>query len=122
MPDHLISELNGGRAPIGAAGDELQLSRPVRALVERPDAGEYTRAQAPPGESPFGRSQTLKNERLRQPAASQQRQDVCEFVILIDVLKGVPKVALQRRSVRRVYEAGNQPRDLAANEAQTVSP
>ncbi len=57
-----------GRGPIGAGGDELQLSRAVRALIERHDAGEYTRDKAPPGESPFGRSQTLKSERLRQPA------------------------------------------------------
>ena len=57
-----------GRAPIGAGGDELQLSRAVRALVERHAAGEYTRAKALPEESPFGRSHTLRSERLRQPA------------------------------------------------------
>ena len=54
-------------APISAAGDELQLSRAVRTLVERHDARDYTRAKAPPRESPFGRSQTLKSERLRHP-------------------------------------------------------
>jgi len=37
-------------------------------LVERHTAGEYTRAKALPKESPFGRSQTLKSNRLRQPA------------------------------------------------------
>ncbi len=59
-----------GRAPIGAAGDELQLSRAVRALGERHDTREFTRAKVPAGESPFGRSQTLRSERLRQPASS----------------------------------------------------
>ena len=59
-----------GRAPIGAGGDKLQFSGAVKALVERHAGGEYTRAKAPPGESPFGRSQTLKSERLRQPAQS----------------------------------------------------
>ncbi len=46
-------------APIGAAGVDLHFSRAVRALVKQHAAGEYTRAKAPPGESPFGRSPRL---------------------------------------------------------------
>ncbi len=55
------------REKVEKGGDEWQLSRAVRALVERHDAGESARAQAPPGESPFETSQTLRSERLRQP-------------------------------------------------------
>jgi hypothetical protein len=70
---HALPRRGKWRAPIGAGGDELQLSRAVRALVVRHDAGEYTRAQARPGDSPFGRSQTLESERLRQPAYGPDR-------------------------------------------------
>ncbi len=68
-----------GRAPIGAGGDKLQFSRAVKALVERHAGGEYTRAKAPPGESPFGRSQTLKSERLRQPASLLMKIKCSDF-------------------------------------------
>ncbi len=54
-----------------AVNVDLQFCRPVRALEERHDAGKYTWAEAPPGESPFGRSQTLESERLRQPAITE---------------------------------------------------
>jgi hypothetical protein len=42
-------------------------------LVERHAAGEYARAKALPKESPFGRSQTLKSDRLRMRAGSRSQ-------------------------------------------------
>jgi len=45
-----------------------ELTAHLSRLVELPAAGEYTRAKALPEESLFGRSQTLKSDRLRQPA------------------------------------------------------
>jgi hypothetical protein len=49
----------------------LQFARAVSALVERHAAGEYTLDNAWLEESPFGRSQTLRSERLRQPAPTR---------------------------------------------------
>jgi hypothetical protein len=57
-----------GRPPIGAGGDELQLSRAVSALVKRHPAGEYTLGKSLPQDAPFGRSQTSQIRGLRQPA------------------------------------------------------
>jgi hypothetical protein len=59
-----------GRPPIGAGGDELQLSRAVSALVKRHTLGEYTLGKSLPQDAPFGRSQTSKIRGLRQPASS----------------------------------------------------
>jgi multidrug efflux pump subunit AcrA (membrane-fusion protein) len=47
-------------------------------LVERHAGGEYARAKPLPEESRFGRSQTLKSDRLRQPA------DVLESFVEVD--------------------------------------
>jgi hypothetical protein len=45
-----------------------ELTADLSWLVERRAAGEHTRAKALPEDGPFGRSQTLKSNRLRQPA------------------------------------------------------
>ena len=50
--------------------DLWELTAQLSQLVERHGAGGYARDNTVPEEGPFGRSQTLKGHRLRQPAPS----------------------------------------------------
>ena len=53
-----------------------ELTAHPRHFIERHSAGEYAQAIALPEESPFGRLQTLKGNRLSQPAALKARLDI----------------------------------------------
>ena len=68
--DKTTAETRGeedGRPAVGAGGDELEMARGVKALVEGHGAVEYTLDDPRPKESPLG-SQTPQNRGLRQQA------------------------------------------------------
>jgi hypothetical protein len=58
--------------PASSRRDLWELTANLTRIAEWPVAGEFARAKSLPEHRPFGRSQTPKSDRLRQPLSARK--------------------------------------------------